>query len=166
MKKILSILALLAFITLIASCGGGNNPKSVLKKYCDAYVKGDYETCLKYNFTLQVENRLSPSRTKQRFDDKIDKNRQKGYKVLKMVMDEEPSMEKGYIDAGIVYGINKHPDKNSKKFEYEITKYVIHEMKGDRETENHVKIIKITEKIKKEFPDISFEVGDWAVADK
>ncbi len=166
MKKILSILALLAFITLIASCGGGNNPKSVLKKYCNAYEKGDYETCLKLNFTMQVQNHMNAKTTMRKFNEDFKDRTAEKYKILNMIMEEEPHSIKGFIEDGIVYGSYRSRGGSGKDFKYETAMYEVHDQEGKEKSTFHVRLMKITEEIKKEYPLITFDIGDWAVAKK
>ena len=166
MKKAFSILGLLAFMALLTNCGGGNNPKSVLKKYCNAYVKGDFETSLKFNFTMQVQNHRNTENTIREFNKDFKDRTAEKYKILNMIMEEEPHPSKGFIEDGIVYGSYKSRGGSGKDFEYETAMYEVHDQEGKRKSSFHVRLIKITAEIKKEYPIVTFETGDWAVAKK
>ncbi len=55
MKKLIGIMALMAALFIMTSCGGGNSPKSVTDKALKAMLDKDYDTFVEYVYLTPKE---------------------------------------------------------------------------------------------------------------
>lgn len=55
MKKLIGIMALMAALFIMTSCGGGNSPKSVTEKAMKAILDKDYDTFVEYVYLTPKE---------------------------------------------------------------------------------------------------------------
>ena len=164
MKKAVLLLCIITAVIFANGCGGGNDPTKVAEKFFKASVKGDYRACLKYNFVMQVQDSLDHVKAEKMADEGFKEMKERKYKFNKAVIEEEPRSMKVKIDDGEILDGWMSRKRGGKEFEFEAVKCVIHFTEDKKEKSFALPLIKITDEIKKDYPLISFKVGDWAVA--